>query len=135
MINKTTPVLLVLFFAALLLSGCVSYLDWELDPAGAGGGSACKPGEVAACYSGPEGTEGVGSASPDQRHAPPMVRALVRARARSFRSRRTAPRRLMKTATAWRLPARELHCGASAREIHPASMAFASPSTALATSS
>ncbi|MFS8067605.1 MAG: SBBP repeat-containing protein, partial [Byssovorax sp.] len=65
MITKTLPALLALV-AALSFSGCVVYLNWDLDPAGtggagsAGGGSVCTPGAIVACYDGPAGTEGQG---------------------------------------------------------------------------
>ena len=77
MIKKTIPALWALLLVAFSFSGCVVYWDWFLDPVGAGGtastggatgstggASACKPGEIAACYDGPEGTEGVGLCKP-----------------------------------------------------------------------
>ena len=55
---------------AVLLLAASCMLDWDsLDPslgeAGAGGGS-CEPGSVAACYSGPDGTQGIGTCQAGQ---------------------------------------------------------------------
>jgi len=63
MILRTTRPLLLAGLPLALGASCV--LDWDkLDPSATGGqganSGACEPGTTAPCYSGPEGTEGVG---------------------------------------------------------------------------